>query len=190
MTKKRNIALIGARGAGKSKIARKLSKLTGLVSLSTDTLISYEENGRTISSIVAERGWPGFRNLESDILEKVSGMTGVIIDCGGGILFEAADENGIEPLSARKIALLRESSYVIYLKREMDYLLKKVKKGDPNRPDLSGAYQELLKRRLPVYESQSDYTLDMTRYDIDRGSALLIDLLATEVENFTGVAED
>ena len=170
---RRNIALIGARGAGKSKVARKLARQSGLTALSTDTLISYEEQGRTIASIVARYGWEGFRQQEYEILKKVCAMRSVIIDCGGGILIEAAEENGVEPVSQRKIELLQESSFVVYLRRETDYLLKKVTKGDPNRPDLHGSYIRLLERRLPLYEKYSDLTLDMAVFDVDAAVEIL-----------------
>ncbi len=171
---KRNIALIGARGAGKSKLARKYSKLSGKVAFSTDTLICYEAGGLTIEKIVARDGWQSFRDQEHSVLSKIAPMSGIIIDCGGGILFEAADPStGEEPLSQRKLELLQESSYIIYLKRSVDFLVNKIVPGDHNRPDLKGPYREILKNRLPVYEKYSNFIIDMDKYEIGEAANLL-----------------
>jgi shikimate kinase len=175
---KRNIALIGARGAGKSKLARRYSKLSGKLAFSTDTLVCYEAGGLTIEKIVARDGWPAFRSQEYEILKKITPMSGTIIDCGGGIFFEAADPStGIEPLSLRKLELIQESSYIIYLKRSIDYLLHKIVPGDHNRPDLKGSYKEILKYRLPIYEKYSNFTLDMDKLDIPAAAKLLSEKL-------------
>lgn len=171
---RKNIALIGARSAGKSKLSRKLSRAVDAVALSTDTLISYEADGRTIASIVAEKGWKGFREMEYEILKKTVQMEGVIIDCGGGILVEAAeDQSGKETLSQRKIDLLKNHCLVIYLQRPVEYLLDKVKKKDPNRPDLVGDYRDLLKWRLPMYEKYADITVDMSKIDVEQAVVAL-----------------
>lgn len=177
MESKKNIAFIGARGAGKSKLSRKFSKSVSKTALSTDTLISYEENGRTIAKIVDENGWTYFREKEFEVLKKVSEMKEVVIDCGGGILFEAPDPNDplkVEPLSTRKMNLLKENAIVVYIKRPLPWLLGKMNhRGDPNRPDLDGSYEGLLNRRLPVYESAADLTIDMSTMDLDEALKIL-----------------
>ena len=158
-----NLALIGARGAGKSKISRKLGKKAGRVLLSLDNLISYEMSGRTIQSIVDEMGWKGFRDLEYAILAQVCQMDNVILDCGGGILVEAPPEPGApESFSDRKASLLKRHARVVYIKRDWDWLMSK--SGlDPARPALGDDYRAILETRLPWYEATADYVLDMTR---------------------------
>lgn len=160
--KKNNIALIGARGAGKSRLSRKLGKSSGRTVFSTDTLISYEANGMSIPELVKREGWAGFREREFNILKTLSKMEGIILDCGGGILIEVPDDtsSGLERFSERKAALLHSCASVIYIKRNTDWLLKKVS-GDPNRPDLTGPYLELLERRLPYYEKAADCIIDL-----------------------------
>ena len=172
-----NLAFIGARGAGKSRISRKLGKLTGRTVLSTDTLISYEAGGESIPSIVKREGWIGFREREYNILNKIVQMKDIIIDCGGGILVEAPrkdDPEQKEYLSERKISLLKSTSTVIYVQREIDWLIKKVA-GDPSRPDLSDNYRELLLRRMPWYEETADVILDMETLPGDKILDMLIE---------------
>ena len=167
--KNNNLIFIGARGAGKSRISRKLGKLTGRTVLPTDTLISYEANGESIPSIVKKEGWKGFREREYLILKNISGMKNILIDCGGGILVEAPEENDPENkeiLSKRKIKLLKSMGTMIYIKRDVEWLIKKVA-DDPSRPDLAGDYRSFIKRRLPWYEKTSDVTIDMDKMQVE-----------------------
>ncbi|HBS04648.1 MAG TPA: shikimate kinase [Leptospiraceae bacterium] len=157
----RSIALIGARGAGKSRLSRKLGKKLDRAVFSTDTQISFEAGGKTIQQIVSEEGWKGFRNREFEILQKVAGMQPAIIDCGGGILVEAPESPGAtESFSGRKAEILKEYCIVVYIKRPMSWLLGKVQES-ASRPNLGGEpYEELLNRRLPWYEQAADIVLE------------------------------
>ncbi|MCB1168858.1 MAG: shikimate kinase [Leptospiraceae bacterium] len=159
--KEKSIALIGARGAGKSRLSRKLGKRMGRAVFSTDTQISFAASGRTVQQIVTEEGWTGFRQREFEILQTICHMEGAIIDCGGGILVEApAGADKVETFSARKARLLKEHCIVVYLKRPMSWLLQKMEPS-ASRPDLGGeSYEALLHRRMPWYEEVADITLE------------------------------
>lgn len=164
--KKFNLALIGARGAGKSKISRKLAKLMNWQVFSTDSLISYEASGDSIEKIVADVGWPGFRDQEFKVLSKVTNMKGVIVDCGGGILVEAAPHiQAVETFSVRKSECLKNSCFTIYLKKNIEDLCIKME-PDANRPNLLGDYRTLLQRRLPWYEACADLTVELGEMNI------------------------
>ncbi len=171
MAEKTNIAFIGGRGAGKSRISRKFGKLSGRLCLSTDTLISYEAGGIPITKIVAQEGWKGFREREYQLLGKLARMQNLVVDCGGGILVEAPESGAEERLSSRKLDLLK-SCHVVYVKRDLNWLLEKAS-ADLNRPDLPGGYRELLERRLPWYEQAADFVLDMRGIESDDAIALL-----------------
>ena len=157
----RSIALIGARGAGKSRLSRKLGKRMGRVVFSTDTQVCFQCGGKTVQQIVSEVGWTGFRDLEYEILSRLCPMRSSIIDCGGGILVEAPTEaEPAETFSARKARLLKEHCVVVYLNRPMSWLLSRVEPSAA-RPTLSAdPYEELLQRRMPWYEQIADVTLD------------------------------
>lgn len=159
--KQKSIALIGARGAGKSRLSRKLGKKLARPVFSTDTQISFVADGKTVQQIVTEEGWAGFRQREYEILQQICNMDGAIIDCGGGILVEAPlQENEPETFSQRKAGLLKEHCIVIYLKRPMSWLLEKAEPS-ASRPDLGGeSYEALLNRRMPWYEKSADVILD------------------------------
>ncbi len=168
---KDNIAFIGARGAGKSKLSRKLGKLTGRVTLSTDTLISYEDGGRPIHQIVAAEGWRGFRQREYEILQKLSAMTGLLIDCGGGILVDV-DDRGDEIFSERKAQLLRDTAAIVYIRRGANWLIDRGQ-ADAVRPTLAADYETVLLRRLPWYESAADFTIDLQDRSIEEAIVIM-----------------
>ena len=81
-----NLVVMGGRGSGKSSLCRRaaaVDKRLGLLPL--DELVQFEARGRSVEQIVAERGWPGFRDLEFEVAEKAGSMPGwALVDCGGG----------------------------------------------------------------------------------------------------------
>lgn len=174
-----NFAFVGARGAGKSKLSRKLSKRLNRVVFSTDTLVCYEAGGKRIQDIVADEGWPAFREREYNVLRNLSGMRDIFLDCGGGLLVEAPDltrdPEAVERFSKRKAKLLKDMARVIYVQRDLDWLVAKAGEhtNDGNRPNLGGDYRRLLERRLPWYESVADYTLDMRHRSLEDALDLL-----------------
>ncbi|MCG6195363.1 shikimate kinase [Leptospira sp. FAT2] len=160
---KKNLALIGPRGVGKSKVSRKLSKLTGMPVVSTDMIAVYEIGGISIPDFIQKNDgdWRAFRDLEFRILEKLKTSNGIILDCGGGILFDL-DTKGNEILSIRKIELLKSIAVVFGLSRSTETLVEKIQ-NDPTRPPLSAvtSYRNILETRLPHYKSVSDYYLEI-----------------------------
>lgn len=58
--------------------------------VSTDMIAVYEIGGMSIPEFIQknEGDWRPFRNLEFEILTKLKTSQGIILDCGGGILFD------------------------------------------------------------------------------------------------------
>ncbi|AXR62644.1 shikimate kinase [Leptospira mayottensis] len=160
---RKNFALIGPRGVGKSKISRKLSKITEMPVVSTDMIAVYEMGGISIPEFIQENegDWRTFRDLEFQILVKLKTSRGIILDCGGGILFDL-DAKGKEIPSNRKIDLLKSIAVVFGLSKPTDALVEKIQ-SDPTRPPLSAinSYRNVLENRLPHYRSVSDYYLEI-----------------------------
>ena len=158
-----NIVLIGMRGAGKSNISRRLSFLTKRPVLSTDLLIEYDNDGKSIPDIISESNgdWQKFRQLEYQVAQKISAMDNAIIDCGGGVIVDV-DDDGTEIYSERKIDLLKANGQVVWLKGDIERLAAKVK-GDQRRPTLdeTRSAQDLMQRRLPFYEQAADIVIDI-----------------------------
>lgn len=131
--------------------------------VSTDMIAVYEIGGISIPDFIQknEGDWRAFRDLEFRILEKLKTSNGIILDCGGGILFDL-DTKGKEILSTRKIELLKSIAVVFGLSRSTETLVEKIQ-NDPTRPPLSTvtSYRNILETRLPHYKSVSDYYLEI-----------------------------
>ena len=160
---KKNLAIIGGRGCGKSSICRRLfahDKRFKLLSL--DDLIVYEES-KSIPELVAENSWQYFREVEFRCCAKAANAFSefTLIDCGGGICVDLDEETGEEIYSERKVNALKETAMIVYIKRDADYLASKIA-GDSNRPTLSetNSFKEIMERRGPWYERAADLILD------------------------------
>lgn len=139
----RNIVLLGFMGTGKSSVAEELAARLNARLISTDRLIEKRE-GMTINEIFAEKGEPYFRSSEKKVVKEASGMDGVIIDAGGGVVLDkenldALGRNGVLfCLDARPETIARRTSAA------SDRPL--LKAGDPLTE-----IRRLLEKRAPYY---------------------------------------
>jgi shikimate kinase len=150
--KKRNIALIGFMGAGKSSVARQLAQHFKRELISTDSLIESREK-RSIPQIFQDSGENYFRQLEKKIVYEISQLENKVIDCGGGVILDP--ENTVS---------LKKNSLLIYLWASPEYLYENIKKSGGKRPlldvpDPLEKIKELLKHREPYYK-QADIMIN------------------------------
>jgi shikimate kinase len=166
-----NIVLIGMRGVGKTNIARRLSFQTKRPVMSTDVLVEYE-TGQAIPEYVAAHGWSAFRDVEYEVLGKLSHLDDLIVDAGGGIVVDLDD--GIEVYSARKVDLLKHHGEVVFLRGDINRLAAKVA-NDPRRPtlDTMRSAADLMRARRPFYEAAADWTIDVEGKDRGDIAALI-----------------
>ncbi len=155
-----NLALIGMRGVGKSNISRRLGFAAKRPVLSTDLLLEYE-TGQTIPAFIAAQGWPEFRDREYAIVTRIAALDGVVVDCGGGVIVDLA-EDGSEVYSARCVDALRARGPVVWLRGDIDRLAAKTA-SDPNRPSLheTRSAAEIMRRREPMYARAADVVIDV-----------------------------
>ena len=101
--------------------------------------------GKGVPEIVAERGWPGFRDLEEEVVRDHARQDGRVIDCGGGVVEREAN-----------FAQLRAAGPVVWLRAAPATIVRRIQ-GDTERPSLTGAKSftdevvEVLARREPLY---------------------------------------
>jgi len=156
-----NIVLIGFRGAGKTALARLLSEKFQMELYSIDKMIEAKE-GKKIREIVAEKGWPYFREIESQLIEEVSTLDNVIIDTGGG-----AVEN------PTNIDNLKKNGYIIYVQASLKDIKQRIL-NDPDRPklnptlDIEDDITVTYNRRIPLYEEYSDFRVNTSLNSLEK----------------------
>ena len=79
-----------------------------------------------IPRIVAEVGWPGFRDLEEEVVRTFATRDGLVLDCGGGVVEREAN-----------FAVLRRAGPVIWLTASVATIVQRIA-GDSQRPSLTG----------------------------------------------------
>jgi len=165
------ISLAGFMGAGKSTLGKQLSQQLGCPFIDTDAYIE-EKEGHTVREIFAEGGEEHFRELEEkyleDILEDhISGQPEtldnnkdctLVLSLGGGMVTRKACAE-----------LIDRFTYCIYLRADIDTVLKRLDGNVSSRPMLSGAegaelrstIDTLFRQREPLYLALAKKVIDV-----------------------------
>ena len=148
-----NIVLIGYRGTGKSVVGELLAMHFGMTCMDMDAQI-VKKAGMLIPEIVEKLGWPGFRDIESEVARELAGLDNIIIDTGGGVI--ERPEN---------IEALKINSRIFWLKASVDAIVSRIQE-DTQRPALTAGktfteeVTEVLEQRIPKYKSAAQYEID------------------------------
>jgi shikimate kinase len=94
-----NVYLMGFMGCGKTKIGTLLARSLRRPFIDTDAVI-VDESGLSINEIFDRSGEQGFREIERDVIGRVSRMEASVVSLGGGaVLFpenwDAVSKSGI-----------------------------------------------------------------------------------------------
>jgi len=147
----RNIVLTGFMGSGKSTVGRLLAEMLGMRVVDTDEEVE-RLAGMSIPEIFERYGEERFRELEHEVIRRVSELEGVVVVTGGGAV-----------LNPENLALLRRKGVVFYLHAEPEVICERLR-GDSSRPLLRGGslesrVRELMQRRAQRY-ADHDYMVD------------------------------
>ena len=118
-----------------------------------DALIVYE-TGMTIPQIVETCGWTRFREIESQVTQKVARLRGIINATGGGVV-----------LNPENIGALRATGIIFWLAISVDNILHRIGE-DANRPSLTGRASRrddmvaTLEEREALYRQAAHYIID------------------------------
>ena len=137
----RSIVLVGMMGAGKSSIGRRLASRLGIPFIDADTEI-VSAAGMTIPEIFEKHGEPYFRAGEARVIARLLDNGPQVLATGGGSLMDPQTR-----------ALIGQKSISIWLKADIDVLLKRTKRRN-DRP-LVEKIKDLLPVREPIY-AQAD----------------------------------
>jgi shikimate kinase len=148
-----NIVLIGYRGTGKTVVGELLAERLGMTYMGMDAQI-VKKAGMSIPEIVEKSGWPGFRDMESQVARELAGLDNLIIDTGGGVIERS--EN---------IEALQTNARIFWLKASVNAIVSRIQE-DTQRPALIAGktfteeVAEVLEQRTPKYKSAAHHEID------------------------------
>ena len=160
------IFLIGFMGSGKTTLGRALARDLQLEFIDMD---SYIENRfrQTVSTLFAERGEAGFRELERNMLHEVAEFEDVVIATGGGT-----------PCHFDNMEYMNRCGITVHLEASVEVLYTRLTISRTQRPLLAGkSGDELRTYIIGMLEARAPY------YTLARRT-----FSANELEDHTQVA--
>ena len=150
----RSIVLVGMPGSGKTSIGRRLAQYLGVEFVDADQEIEAAA-GMSIPDIFSQHGEPYFRAGEARVIARLLDKGPQVVATGGGA-FASPDTR----------ALVRARALSIWLKADVDLLLRRVKRKN-DRPLLRVADPEAVLKRL-LAEREAVYAeADITVTSLD-----------------------
>ena len=141
----RSVVLVGMMGAGKSSVGRRLATRLAIPFIDADAEIEAAA-GMSIPEIFAKHGEPYFRAGEARVIARLLAAGPQVLATGGGAMMDASTR-----------ALIRDKGISIWLKADLDMLLRRTKRRS-DRP-LAEKIKDLLPLREPIY-SQADIIVE------------------------------
>jgi shikimate kinase len=170
----RSIVLVGMMGAGKTSVGRRLGAALDLPFVDADAEIE-QVSQMSIPEIFARHGEAYFRAGETRVIARLLGQGPKVLATGGGAF--------MNPETRERIA---EAGISVWLKAEIDVLMKRVRKRS-NRPllaspDPEGTLRALVDARYPTY-ALADLTVVSRDAPHEHVVADLIEALAARSRN-------
>lgn len=158
--RKRRVALIGMRGAGKSTLGSMLAKGMGKRFVELDNEIE-KDTGMPLAEIFSLYGQSGFRAIEKRTLERVlKENEGAVISIGGGVVSEK-----------ETFDLLLSQCYTVWIKAQPEEHMSRVMAQGDLRPMAANSQamedlRRILEAREPLYR-KADLLLDTSGTSVE-----------------------
>jgi len=156
--RRKRVALVGLRGAGKTTLGSALAAEMGCPFVELDREIE-REAGIGLSEVFLLYGQPGYRRIERRCLERMIGThPEMVMTVGGGIVSEPETYN-----------LLLQQCFTVWVRASPDeHMARVVAQGDlrpmQGNDEAMADLQRILDSREPLYQ-KADITLDTSGED-------------------------
>lgn len=151
------VALVGFMGAGKSRVARELSRILGWESLDVDQEVE-RRAGRSIAAIFREDGEAAFRLLEAEVTEELLRQDRVIVATGGG--WASASPGRMESLAADTLS--------VWLRISAEEAVRRVGSGRGRVRPLLRVPDPLAEAHRLLADREPSYRMARLALDVDR----------------------
>jgi len=139
------VFLIGMMGAGKTTVGRLLANALHYEFLDADAELERRAGVRIVTMFELE-GEEGFRERESHLLAELSGLPGIVLATGGGVVLRPQNREW-----------LRTRGLVIFLDVAAAEIVRRTQHDQSrpllNAPDRRARIEQLLEERLPLYRA-------------------------------------
>ncbi|MDX2157510.1 MAG: shikimate kinase [Hyphomicrobiaceae bacterium] len=139
----RSLVMVGLMGCGKSSVGRRLAARLDIPFVDADDEIERSAQ-KSIPEIFADHGEAYFRDGERRVIRRLLANGPQVLATGGGAY-----------MNAETRATIRSAGIAVWLKADLDVLMRRVMKRD-NRPllkvqDPQAVMRNLITQRYPVY---------------------------------------
>jgi shikimate kinase len=161
MKQKRNIALMGMAGVGKSYIGKKIAEISDYDCMETDELIIKQANqeGKKYHDLSDD----DFLRIEKDVFMKMGDFSGKVIDTGASVIYDQD-----------VMCKIADIAHVVYIEDSIDVIENRfIARGPVPLMGIEGkTFKQLFAERLPLYEKYAQSTV--TRSSFRNNDALLM----------------
>ena len=145
LRQKENIVLVGMPASGKTTVGKIIAERLGRRFVDTDEEI-VRLTGSSISDIFKEEGEPAFRQMEAEVIARLSRESSLVIATGGGAV-----------LRARNVFALKLNGRIFFIDRPLDSLVPTSDRPlSQDRESIEKRYNE----RYSIYCERCDERID------------------------------
>lgn len=158
-------------GCGKSTAGRQLARNLGWRFVDSDTEIEHEIGG-PIRAFFDRHGEERFREIEQQVIERLSKPERLVLATGGGAVLRQQNRD----------AMTQPGNQVVYLRATPEDLARRLR-HDTQRPLLQGGdplrkLRDLFRQRDPLYREVASFVIDTGRTSVPT----LVNLLCMQLE--------
>ncbi len=170
----RSVILVGLMGVGKSSIGKRLARRLGMPFVDADAEI-VKAAGCSIADIFERFGEAAFREGERRVIDRLLRSGAQVMATGGGAYLDAETR-----------AQIRQSGVSVWLRADLDILVRRLTRRSHERPllkngDIRETLSRLIDERYPVY-AEADIVVDTADEALDVTVERVIEALRSHVE--------
>ncbi len=141
---------VGAPGAGKSTVGRRVAERLGIPFVDTDQIIEARA-GMSVSDIFVTQGEPAFRALEETVIAETLAESDGVVSLGGGALLSPQTRDRVAACTVVWLQVsLADASNRVGMTGSRPLLLGNVR----------GTMMKMLEERGPLYAEVADLVID------------------------------